>query len=509
MPFSFGPVRLTVSTISITCRSEVTTAKGTADVSEAGTDPQVVAAALLGDQRMVEACGAHDVRTAIRLMRSRGASLRGLASVTGLSPGRIYEYQTGERQPAGFEVFERISDGLRIPGRYLRLADRPWEENENPQASPGEDGLNRWVPSATVAAVSHFTRRDLMLNRRDAAKAIVAVAVGTPLIECVERWLAPEHEPPARAPVGSIGTEEIERIEQAARLFRQWDDHFGGGLRRKAVVGQLNEVADLLRDSHPAGVARRLFRVMAHLAETAAMMSWDSGMQATAQRYYILALRASKEAEEYAFGANILASMARQLLYMGRPDDALELIRLAEDGARGRAPAAVWSMLRTREAWAYAKLGRVQAFRRATSEAGDVLADADRSEDPDWISYFDEAELAGVTGGRLLDLAQEHPGDPSYAREAETLIGRALTLRRAESMRSLSLDQVGLAQSFFLQCELEEAVSAGLKAIDLAERTQSDRVRMQLADLHRLAVPHQREHGMRDFTDRLTTALCA
>jgi tetratricopeptide (TPR) repeat protein len=159
----------------------------------------------------------------------------------------------------------------------------------------------------------------------------------------------------------------------------------------------------LLRDTHAREINRRLFRVMAYLAETAAMMSWDSGIHATAQRYYILALRASKEAKEYAFGANILASMARQLLSMGRPDDALELVRLAEDGAsKGHAPGAVWSMLHTREAWAYANLGRVQAFKRATGKAEDALASADRSEDPHWIRYFDEAELTGTTGDRLL-----------------------------------------------------------------------------------------------------------
>ncbi len=121
------------------------------------------------------------------------------------------------------------------------------------------------------------------------------------------------------------------------------------------------------------------------------------------------------------------------------------------------------------------------------------MAGADRSEDPYWIRYFDEAELTGVTGGRLLDLAQEHRGSPVYAREAEALIDRALKLRRPESMRSFSLDQAGLAQTYFLQSELEQAVSAGHKAIDLAEQTQSDRVRVQLADLYQLAVPHQRE----------------
>ncbi|HVB43898.1 MAG TPA: helix-turn-helix transcriptional regulator [Streptosporangiaceae bacterium] len=479
-------------------------------MSEAGRDPQVVAAALLGDPRMVEACGTHDVQTVIRLMRSRGASLRGLASVTGMSPSRVYEYEAGDRQAYGFEIFERLSDGFRIPGRYWRLADRPWELADITLARPDSIDLDRWVPSRTVEAVSVFTRTDLMLDRREASKAIATLAVGMPLIECVERWLSPEHEEPVRSALGCIGSEEVERIEQAAQLFRDWDDHFGGGLRRKAVIGQLNEVADLLRDTHPQEIARRLFRVMAHLAETAAMMSWDSGIHATAQRYYILALRASKEAKEYAFGANILASMARQLLYMGRPDDALELVRLAGDGAsKGHAPGAVWSMLHTREAWAYANLGRVQAFKRATGKAEDALAAADRSEDPHWIRYFDAAELAGTTGGRMLDLAQKNPEETAHAREAETMIDKALKLRRPESMRSFSLDQTGLAQTYFLQRDLEQAISAGHRAIDLAEQTQSDRVRVQLQGLYQLAVAHRSKPDVREFTDRLASALNA
>jgi hypothetical protein len=53
---------------------------------------------------------------------------------------------------------------------------------------------------------------------------------------------------PARSaqPSLSVGEQELAAIERSARLFRSWDDHFGGGLRRKAVIGQLNEVADIL-----------------------------------------------------------------------------------------------------------------------------------------------------------------------------------------------------------------------------------------------------------------------
>jgi hypothetical protein len=66
----------------------------------------------------------------------------------------------------------------------------------------------------------------------------------------------------------------------------------------------------------------------------------------------------------------------------GHPGDALELVRLALDHSTGYATASVRSMLYTREAWAYAKLGRISAFRRATSRAEDALTEAKPAEDP-------------------------------------------------------------------------------------------------------------------------------
>ena len=47
---------------------------------------------------------------------------------------------------------------------------------------------------------------------------------------------------------------------------------------------------------------------------------------------------------------------------------------------------------------------------------------------PEWIGYFDEAELAGVTGGRLLELAHHQP---ALADEAANLITRAIEARPA------------------------------------------------------------------------------
>lgn len=284
-------------------------------MSEQGQDPREVVAALLADPRMQEACQTHDLQAVLRLLRSRGVSLRRVGALTDLSPGRVHEYLTGHRKPAGFELFERISDGLRIPGRMLRLADRPWEcrsatDSVDQIGQNADAGVDLWTPSRTIEVIGQFTRRDLMLGRREATTTIAALTIGPGLIEHVEKWLSPDDTVkihPETLRIGNSGSviaeEEVTRLEHAAEVFRTWDDQFGGGLRRKAVVGQLNEVADILRDARDGLTSRRLFRVTSQLAETAAMMSWDSGHQAKAQRYYILALRAARDAGEYAFGA--------------------------------------------------------------------------------------------------------------------------------------------------------------------------------------------------------------
>lgn len=361
-----------------------------------------------------------------------------------------------------------------------------------------------WEPRGTVNAVYDTSRDDLMLDRRQAVKAL-AVTAGLPLIDPVQRWLAKTpHQPVGTAANGRIGAEEVAQLETTANVFRTWDHSHGGGLARKAVIGQLNEVADLLRESHPHAIALRLFRVMAEMSKIAATMSWDCGMQTAAQKCYVLALQATKSVGDRPLGASILASMARQLLYLGHPRDALELVRLALDGVRGTASPRLMAMLRTREAWAYAALGRPEAFRRATDAAEDAFTDiSDGDHDPDWITYFDAAELAGVTGGRYLDMARR---DSRYAGDALHYIGRALQLRQRSSMRSLALDQIGLAQAYLLAGDLDAALSVGTAATQTATQVQSDRVRVQLRELCADIEPH-RDPAAADLAQQIRETL--
>ena len=158
-------------------------------------------------------------------------------------------------------------------------------------------------------------------------------------------------------------------------------------------------------------------------------------------------------------------------------------------------------MLHTREAWCYANLGRVEAFRRATEMAEDELASAGRDDhDPYWITYFDAAELAGVTGGRLLDLSHR---DPRQSKNAVEHITRALELRKPTSLRSRALDQAGLAQLHFLSGDVEQAVVVGTQAVETAHRTKSDRVRLQMRELYAASTAYRHGPQVAELRERL------
>ncbi|MFI2184532.1 hypothetical protein [Streptomyces sioyaensis] len=457
-----------------------------------------------------QALGEHDFAAAFALIKKWGGlSQNKIAAACELTPGKVSNVIAGQHQISSMVVIRRIADGLRIPGILLGLAPRPWEDQPR-EVTPPEDRRHSeevpWRPDATIGLADHLTRSDLVMTRRAATRALSAAATtGAALLDSLEGWLQPvgiDNRPRRR---GRLGARDLDDLETTARTFRAWDHRYGGGLRRKAVLGQLNEVASALDEHQATSIERRLYGVMAQLAGTAATMAWDSGLHRRAQEYYDVALRSAHAAGDTAFGANVLAGMARQMLYGGHPQDALELVRLAQDGVRTTAGPRLRAMLHTREAWALAAVGRAAAFRRATEQARDTLAHATADQDPYWIAYFDEAELAGVTGGRLLELARRHPRE--HAHTAAEQIRTALDQRGPEASRSHALDWIGLAECHFLVGDVAGAVENTHHAVDAAAHTQSGRVRDQLAQLYPYTVGRDVPGPLREARNQIRDLL--
>jgi hypothetical protein len=424
---------------------------------------------------------------------------------------RVRRWLDGEqpREPIPRIMSELFSERF---GCVVPVEDLGLRSAHQPAAGGGVD--LPWAGPQTVQLISEFSRSDLMLGRRGFLGASLALSAGPALIEPMQRWLVPTSGPgggPADfgAPDGALLTaprdtggrpsrlseQELQLLESTTVMFREWDNQCGGGLRRKAVVGQLHEVTDLLQEPQPEGVARRLYRITADLAALAGWMSYDVGLQPTAQKYLVLALHASKEAGDRPLGAFVLSSMSRQMIHLDRPDDALELIHLAQYGSRDSATATTQAMLHALEARAYANMGQVNKCHRAVRMAEDTWADSRPAEDPSWISFFNEAELNAENAHSYRDLAYVAGRSPTYASLAHPVMERAVELFSDDAVhqRAYALNLVGLASVHLLQHNPEQAAHFTDHAITVAKRVRSERVNTRIRKTTHTAV--------RDFGD--------
>ncbi|MFF3162570.1 MULTISPECIES: transcriptional repressor NsdA [unclassified Streptomyces] len=388
--------------------------------------------------------------------------------------------------------------------------------------SPSASGVDLpWTGPQAVALLSEFSRSDLMLARRGFLGTSLALAAGPSLVEPLQRWLVPAPSSPSqpepetaldsRRP-GRLSKPELELLESTTRMFRQWDAQCGGGLRRKAVVGQLHEVTDLLQEPQPEATGRRLFKVAAELAELAGWMSYDVGLQPTAQKYFVLALHAAKEAGDKPLGSYILSNMSRQMIHLGRPDDALELIHLAQYGSRDCAGPRTQAMLYAMEARAYANMGQPGKCKRAVRMAEDTFADVHEWDepDPDWIRFFSEAELFAENSHSYRDLAYVAGRSPAYASLAQPLMERAVELfaEDREHQRSYALNLIGLATVHLLRREPEQSTRFACDAMRVAKKVRSERVNTRIRKTVDTAV---RDFGdlaaVADLSEQLTVDL--
>ncbi|WP_318205132.1 hypothetical protein [Streptomyces sp. SCL15-4] len=333
------------------------------------------------------------------------------------------------------------------------------------------DGLP-WPPGRTAAVLTEFTGMDLMLNRRGLVGAGAALATGSTLSGAMHDWLHtdpalradapvlddPLHADPAgfdRYEAAPVGSQEIEALERSVEVFRAWDAARGGGLQRKAVVGQLNEVGGMLAYHHPPHLQRRLWGVAANLAVLAGWMSHDVGLEPTAQKYFVIAAHAAREGGDRPRAGEALSRAARQMVHLGRPDEALDLMKLAQSGAGDGLQPRTKAMFHTIEAWAQASMGKGQAMRRTLGHAEDLfVVDRQDAATPDWMQTFKDADLYGMQALAYRTLAEF---DPGAAEHAQHYAQKALALRVDGRERSKIFDHLSMASACFIADDPEQA----------------------------------------------------
>ena len=405
-----------------------------------------------------------------RLVNRRARDLGATHVATDTS--RVRRWLDGEqpRDPIPRILTELFSERFAC---VVTLSDLGLREPSSPMAGALAD--LPWTGERIAELLAEFCRSDLILGRRGAGAA-PPLAAGAALVEPVRHWLlatgpgGPAGAIPAQvdrpAPPLSSRTAALARyLESAAATFRDWFAEAGGGMRRAAVVGQLYEVAEMV-SGLPEPAPPQLFHAAAQLALLIGEMSFDLGLQATAQRYLILALHASKESGDRDLTLGVVAALGRQLIFLNRPQDTLDLLavgRAANRGKDGRLVSALADMV---EARACGVLGRreqcLEAMERA--KAKHVKAGAAGPE-ADWLAgHYHAAALQLDLGCALGDLAVRIPATARAAAEHFAAAAAAYDRQWPAQLRGRVLAQLGLARAQ-LQLGDQQAAAAALRAV--------------------------------------------
>lgn len=427
---------------------------------------------------VLAACRQHDVGYVVEALGTHKPKVTQgqIAALTGIAQGRLSEYMRHKRTPEKATIFRDFADGLDMPA----VARRALGLTSDPSAMVG-GGLVPAMrePLDDKGLVYPDTPDDAAENVASLWQADLADA--TELVrgrvdpgrwnDVSLRWLVdPASQPATPANGVHIGMSDIARFRATVDMFQQLDDRYGGGHARQALIQFLRIDAErLLHGKYTEAVGRALFSSVAEATLLGAWTTYDATPASRlAQKYFIQALSLAQAGNDRLLGASILDAMSHQATYTGRFREAANLARAARTGTCGVATATLVAHFHTMEARALARLGDARACDRALAEAARQFERRNSEADPQWIRYFNEAELAAEFGHCLRDLGRATDA-AQYASSSIEAINDYVF------MRSDFFAAMVLADAYLAAGELEQACRVALKTLTVGEQIRSAR----------------------------------
>ncbi|MFJ5267757.1 hypothetical protein [Streptomyces sp. NPDC088358] len=303
---------------------------------------------------------------------------------------------------------------------------------------------------------------------------------------------AAEHRVPR---VHRVGTSEAGALEEAVRRIRLLDDRHGAdGLYRRAAA-PLRTAYELL----DAGTTRqrtadRLYAGAGELAISVGWLAHDSGRFDDARSHYAEALATARMSGDPGLEAHAFCNTAFLARDAGRPREAVRAAQAAQRAARPLGSSRLLSLLALREAGGWSGLADRAECERALVRAQALFERGPSETDPEWMTFYGEAELEGLEAQCWSTL-----GDwPRAARHAR----RAAHLQDPHFTRNIALYTAELADDLARGGRPDEAAVAGLRVLDLLAEVQSSRIQTMLAATARVLLPHRRASGVSTFLER-------
>lgn len=280
-------------------------------------------------------------------------------------------------------------------------------------------------------------------------------------------------------------------------IFLQLDDELGGDTLYPSLSSYVRRLARTVDSEKAADLS-----AFGQLAQMTGWLALDSNQHPAARRYLTAAVHAGHEADDPALAASSLAYLSLQETYRSRPGVALALAQTASEIDDGRLTPLTRTMLGTRLARARAGLRQNEACLRALDEVREAFCDADSRDEPLWLSYVDDIEVAAQEGACYLDL-----GMTAAAAVALTDALDLLTKRAPHRQRDRVHYLARLAKCHLIDHEVEQACVIATEALSLSDTVGSIRVVTRLKEFHDALAPFHNSAAARDFRERFTAAM--
>ncbi|MBD0747471.1 tetratricopeptide repeat protein [Streptomyces sp. CBMA152] len=455
-------------------------------------------------------------------------------STTAKGPNTAFRELRGQRSPGEFaaavrraarEIGEQVACDARYIGRVeageircpnyayervfrhmfpgLSLTDMGFSARETVRGRGARGGCA--VPLPHAKAPEHDDGTIDIDDRNDEESDVLRRAFmtgGSATVAAVSLGLIPE-TPVAAAPLDSVrvrrvGEAEVNAVEDAVRRIRLLDDRHGAdGLYRRAA--QPLRTAYALLD---AGTARQSTadRLQAGAGELAISVGWlahDSGRYEEARSHYAEALATARLAGDPALEAHAFCNMSFLARDAGRPREALRAAQAGSRAARQLGSPRLLALLALREAGGWAGLGDRGACEQSLNRAHALFARGAAERDPEWMTFFVEAELEMLEAQCWSAL-----GDWS---RAAAHAHRAACVQDPHFTRNLALYRAELADDLARAGAPTESAAAGHQVLDLLTEVQSTRIQAMLADTARILAPHGTCPEVAAFLERRAT----
>ncbi|WP_445519137.1 tetratricopeptide repeat protein [Streptomyces sp. NEAU-174] len=350
-----------------------------------------------------------------------------------------------------------------------------------------------WEPqgkgSVDIFEESELLRRSFMAGGAAVAGGAAAAAVAA----------APRAGTPPRRTGRRVGEAEAAAVEEAVRRIRVLDDRHGADPLYAHTAKPLSAAYALLdAGGYSRSIAERLFAGAGELAISVGWLAHDSGRLSDARSHYAEALATARVSGDAALEAHAFCNTAFLARDAGHPREAVRAAQAAQRVAERLASPRLLSLLALREAgglaWLTDRGGCERALLRARTLFGRGPCDAD----PEWMSFFGEAELEGLEAQCWSAL-----GDWKRAVEHAR---RAVALQNPHFTRNIALFTTELASDLVADGAPDAAAASAGRALGLLDQVKSSRIRRMLDDTARILRPYGRDAAVADFLARYETA---